>query len=511
MSDDDQPQDDTVVNDYTAEEDNLIANGEEEEATADEDDLLATNNERAGTTASARFNILSTMVGGGSLSLPLAFQKSGNALVGPLLLLVTALITEFCFRIHVGSSRIISPVSSQDTHRGKDTFESVARAAFGPSANVFSMTLVVFMCFFGACAYAVLLRDMLQPVTEAIWHTSESGPTFQNNLTMLAVVLLVTPLCTLKTLTSLEKFGAASMFSVLILGSCIVYRSAQCNIYDNTTTHRAFKFLPDTWKDLLDVFPLFVSCYVCHYNLVPVHNELRRPSPERTSWWLRSTVWSSTAFYMTIGIAGSAYGHCTESGNVQGNILLDFPEDDVLLLIGRSCLALTLTMAFPMLTIPARDILIRCLPASFFKPTSSQVDNSAEEQEQALQEPLLEREEDVEEGRPAVEDGEVEASLGLRLGAAIVVFWSSALVASCVASIDIVWDLLGSSLSILLSYLIPCGSYLVIVKKFDSDTGGDLSPVKVSKYIAWALIIFYVPMMFVSTANAVVDTFFHKK
>jgi len=35
---------------------------------------------RQGSIASTRFNILSTMVGGGSLSLPLAFQKSGNAL-----------------------------------------------------------------------------------------------------------------------------------------------------------------------------------------------------------------------------------------------------------------------------------------------------------------------------------------------------------------------------------------------------------------------------------------------
>jgi hypothetical protein len=38
---------------------------------------------RRGTIFSARFNIWSTMVGGGSLSLPLAFAKTGNALVAP--------------------------------------------------------------------------------------------------------------------------------------------------------------------------------------------------------------------------------------------------------------------------------------------------------------------------------------------------------------------------------------------------------------------------------------------
>jgi hypothetical protein len=59
---------------------------------------------RIGTISSARFNILSTMVGGGCLSLPLAFQQSGNALMAPLVLLATALITDFCFRLLVSSS-----------------------------------------------------------------------------------------------------------------------------------------------------------------------------------------------------------------------------------------------------------------------------------------------------------------------------------------------------------------------------------------------------------------------
>jgi hypothetical protein len=59
---------------------------------------------RIGTISSARFNILSTMVGGGCLSLPLAFQQSGNALIGPLMLLATGVVTEFCFRNLVASA-----------------------------------------------------------------------------------------------------------------------------------------------------------------------------------------------------------------------------------------------------------------------------------------------------------------------------------------------------------------------------------------------------------------------
>jgi len=82
----------------------LDENGREEVHEAD----AATDVERLGTTSSARFNILSTMVGGGSLSLPLAFQKSGNALLGPFMLLLVAVITEFCFRIHGTSVGLVT-------------------------------------------------------------------------------------------------------------------------------------------------------------------------------------------------------------------------------------------------------------------------------------------------------------------------------------------------------------------------------------------------------------------
>jgi amino acid permease len=503
--------------------------------------------QRLGTTASARFNILSTMVGGGSLSLPMAFQKAGNGLMGPVILLIVAVITNYCFHILVYSARTLSPVSPHQISPGKDSFESIASAAFGKQANVFSMGLVTSMCFFGAVGYAVLLRDMLMPITELVFQltTPEPGPTVENNIIMLTVVVLVTPLCTLKTLTALKRFGAASMFSVFILGSCIVYRSLQCNLGGSTTIdididmtnpdHHwwdAFQLWPDSWKDVLDAFPLFISCYVCHYNLLPVHNEFHGPSQERVSWWLSSTAGYATAFYMVIGLAGSAYGHCTESGTVHGNVLLDFPDDDPLLLVGRMCLAITITLAFPMLTIPARDIVISILPASWYKSVET-IESSlsvtteltvhpaqtADEEQAAtetLREPLLDNETALQTMVPQDTESESEpepvdapASFRLRLVVVVIFFWSGALVASCVSSIDVVWALLGSSLSILLSHLIPCASFLVISGKAASDDQGRNGwRNRVSRAVAWLLIVVFTPLMFLSTGNAVYDTFF---
>jgi Transmembrane amino acid transporter protein len=97
---------------------------------------------RQGTISSARFNILCTMVGGGCLSLPMAFQKTGNGFFGPMLLVITAFITEFCFRLIVAAIRRLSPVRETTTVIGKDSFETMASAAFGAQGFLFAKWLV---------------------------------------------------------------------------------------------------------------------------------------------------------------------------------------------------------------------------------------------------------------------------------------------------------------------------------------------------------------------------------
>lgn len=463
---------------------------------------------RVGTISSARFNILSTMVGGGCLSLPLAFQQSGNALLGPLVLIVTGLITDFCFRLLVTSA--VQLHAPHPTSPGKDSFESITSAAFGPKAYVMSMGLVTAMCFFGAVGYAVLLRDMMEPLNDW-WPLAGilAKGWLHKNFTLFAVVLIVTPACTLTNFTALQNCGAASMTSILILGTCIVIRSVQCNIHAPHPWYTYVTFWPESPRELLDAIPLYISCFVCHYNILPVHNELKNPTPARVSWWLRSTTWYAVGLYTVMGFAGSAYGVCTPSGRVHGNVLLDFDENDPLLMLGRMCLALTITLAFPMLVIPARDILLRSVILPYLnnerdhspEPAVAVEDDAAAQ----LQEPLL-----ADEERPTLGEGDdvdasdatTNASFFLRLTTSIGIFWTAGLVASCVASIDIVWDLLGSSLSILLSYLIPCGCYLVIMKDVtDSRT-------KWSKALCWILLVFFVPLMFISTGNAVANTFF---
>jgi amino acid permease len=536
---------------------------------------------RVGTISSACFNMWSTMVGGGCLSLPLAFVKSGNALLAPFLLLFTAGLSYFCFTLLIYASRW----SMAHTYEGIAACAAGGRSAASTARN-FCAVLVFFMCWFAICGYAVLLRDMVRPLTHGLFHhrhdnddneddTTTTNQYWQNNALMFLIALVVTPICTLQNLTSLEKYGAASMSAIVLLGGCVVFRSGQCLLqqvddhpddasapswlssssssswHETTTTtalsthdyHTYLRLWPDHWRDVLDVLPLYISCYVCHYNIPIVLHELRDPTPTRTRRWLFVTVAGSTIFYLLLGLAGSIYALACHDGQADGNILLDFPENDPLVLVGRLCLAVTIALAFPMLTIPARDILLRntgnfcCCWADSASPSGGD-DEEEDANSTAFDEPFLDQSlVDPSPFLPApgneapsnetYPEGEVPPevptpttttttlvesspsssiitdstgpSLRSRLWSAIVVLWTGVILASVVDSIDIVWDLLGSSLSILLSYLIPAAAFLVLVR---SQRG-----MGSSKALSYALIVLFVPLMVISTANAIINTF----
>jgi hypothetical protein len=117
-----------------------------------------------------------------------------------------------------------------------------------------------------------------------------------------------------------------------------------------------------------------------------------------------------------------------------------------------------------------------------------------------------------------------------RLLISICVLWSGTAIASGVSSIDIVWDFLGSSLSIILSYLVPGGCYILLRRRYDGITTSHTSeeenvlsqnnnehekmivrpfPSSLKNYlpqistICWIMVSFFTPMIFISTTNAI--------
>lgn len=406
------------------------------------------------------------------MSLPLAFHQAGKGFLGPVLLIFIAFIVKQSIHLLINAAILSHPMDDRPEnikYKGTKSFESVAFHAFGAKAKKFTMGLLSIICFFTIVGYGVLLRDMLLPVSDMIFGpdaNGNTGPSFHHNLTMLCIILLVTPLCTLCDLTPLESVGAISMLSIMTVAGCITYRSYQCNfspLYADmrkTEWYEYINYVPSreygligAFHDFLNALPIIMSVFMCHFNVLPVHNELCNPSSTRVKKLFASSIWGACAFYLFVGFSGSMYGNCTEDGKVEGNVLLSFDEDDSLLMIGRICLSLTITAAFPILVVPCRDVVIRALEESHTGDTYT--DNG--DLDESMIEPLL-------NGTEQDHNSSKSENVYRRKVISIAIFWLGAILASFVESIDIVWDILGGSLSLIMGFLLPSASFLVISK-----------------------------------------------
>eukprot|EP01083_Nonionella_stella_P213735 770598_1 len=132
------------------------------------------------------FNLISTMIGGGALSLPFAISRCGLFL-GFILLLTSSSLSIFSFDILVATSR----------RTGSMTYEQIAYFSFGSKTSLFAISLILFNCYIASIAYCVLIGDLIKPVICYIGNLSdnECGNQQLRQLIIFICILCVSPFC----------------------------------------------------------------------------------------------------------------------------------------------------------------------------------------------------------------------------------------------------------------------------------------------------------------------------
>jgi len=112
-----------------------------------------------------------------------------------------------------------------------------------------------------------------------------------------------------------------------------------------------FKFDTST---LLAVAILAVTFFV-QYTVLPVQQELYNPTRRRFKKVLYRAEFIIFALYTVMGVIG----YLSFPGNVNGNILKNYPADDTFMLISRICLSFTLIAGCALIMFPLRVALER--------------------------------------------------------------------------------------------------------------------------------------------------------
>ncbi|KAG7394346.1 hypothetical protein PHYBOEH_005278 [Phytophthora boehmeriae] len=454
---------------------------------------------RTATAPSAIFNLVSTIIGGGILSLPFAFDKCG-LVVALVFMIIAASASTFSLYVIVSCSRRGSAAS----------YEEVVRKALGARAGRITVVLLVLLTFLTLVAYVILTKDLVGSLGSQFLYGRALSVAEQNVLTIVCV-LLVSPALLAQSMDALRFTSVFSLVSVLVLAIAITIRAVdvvfkQKDILDvESEPVIPVKLVPTTWVDAAYAFPIISVSFLCHFNVLPVYRELHKPTRHRLKKIVGATMFSTWMFYMLVGIMGYLFAF-QQKGGVQGDILNNFSDDDPLVNLGRLGLLVTIQLSLPLIIQPCRSNLrrlgkiirklIRTSAKVHYAPDSSDSENEETTGEATALLP----------GSSSAQATASSASAGVWFSDTTVHVLLTVGIMACVITLAIlspgvavVWNLMGSTVGLLISYVLPCVSYVCIRRdKPNTDR---------RKLMAWIILAISSVVCTVCTIQAFVSVF----
>ena len=294
--------------------------------------------------------LANTCIGAGVLAVPYSLSVCGVGL-GLALLVGVAIMSMYSFYLLADTRRL----------SGARSYEDLVAFYFGSGGRGVVQASLVLLLMGAMVIYAILLSDSIHPIVSEY---APASPWLSRNMLSIYAVILVYPL----TLANDLRFLRHTSLAALV---CLVYLLVALAI-------RFFQKLPDISvkpgtapgpNDSSNVvrleyaivstkfflaLPIQAVAFNGQFNAVRVANELRSPTMPRLLAVSIGAVGTCLLFYVAFGLIGIyTFGAATK-----GDVLLNFPNDDVLINVGRGALFLVLAFSYPLFALPLRESIV---------------------------------------------------------------------------------------------------------------------------------------------------------
>lgn len=312
------------------------------------------------TVRSGTINLLNTIIGAGILAMPYGLRCNGLAF-GAVLVMWSALTSGFGLYLQNKVAKAAGgsePVS----------YFSLCQMTYPQLLVIFDAAIAI-KCFGVGISYLVVIGDLMPKILESL---GGSGWSRERNVWITVfLVFLVAPLSYLKLLALLRYLGIVALFSVLYLVCLVVEHWVR-----DADPNRVVDLVgPVSWRLTLTSFPMFVFAYTCHQNMFSIVNELQAGAAgsrtRQANRIIRNAMVSACSVYLVVGILG----YLTFGRTVNPNIISMYPSDSVTSLIGRMCIVVMVSMAFPLQCHPCRGS-VNNIYHTFF-PDADETEDSA--------------------------------------------------------------------------------------------------------------------------------------
>jgi amino acid permease len=431
----------------------------------------------------ATFNLSATVIGGGVLSLPYAFSKTG-LLLGTILMVIAAIITERSLYLLCLCARIT----------GATSYAEVGEAAFGPWMEYLISCMLGIFLIFVIIAYMVLAQDIWTSVI-LIAFPMDKPP--NPEVVLLMIVTLIAPFLIQETLHALRfncyvGFSSVSILCLALVHHAWISTSTPTQTFPSNTTN--LLLWPNSLEDVLIAFPIITLSFLSIFNVLPIQNGLLMPTRIRMLTAIDGAMSSCLILTLVFGAAGYIYAGSQTDGNILNNC---HSESDMFLFVGQLGCGITVVLAMPMMLLPCRASLLEVLDVLVNGPHTTPIEKATEAESQVLLKEKFSIDNYGSSLTSATDMEDLITRQGEREKISITrnkcVYYASSMmiVVTCfiaainVPGVDVVWSIIGCFMGFLLSFMLPCACYLKIQTRYP----GHALQSKIWIWFSWTLLV----------------------
>ena len=306
------------------------------------EDLLESARPKSGLKA-AFMNMANSIIGAGIIGQAYAFKQAG-LVTGILLLILLTITVDWTIRLIVTNSKL----------SGANSFQATMEHCFGRSGLIAISVAQWAFAFGGMVAFCIVIGDTIPHVLAAVFPSLTTTPvlwllTNRRAIIVLLVLGLSYPLSLYRDIAMLAKastFALISMFVIIIT----VVTQGPLQPAELRGQLKGSLLINDGVFQAIGVISF---AFVCHHNSLLIYGSLKKPTMDR---FARVTHYS-TSISMVACMVMALGGYLSFGDRTQGNVLNNFPTNNVMVNIARLCFGLNMLTTLPLECFVCREVM----------------------------------------------------------------------------------------------------------------------------------------------------------
>ncbi|KAF2261480.1 hypothetical protein CC78DRAFT_535665 [Lojkania enalia] len=292
---------------------------------------------------SAFMNMANSIIGAGIIGQPYAFRNAG-LVTGTALLIGLTITVDWTIRLIVINSKL----------SGTDSFQATVEHCFGKSGLVAISLAQWLFAFGGMVAFCVIVGDTIPRVLDALFPSLQDMSflwllTNRRAIIILLILGVSYPLSLYRDIAKLAKASGLALISMMIIIVTVITQSFRVPS-ESRGQLRGGIFIH---SGIFEAIGVISFAFVCHHNSLLIYGSLRKPTIDRFS----TVTHYSTGVSLIACLVMAMFGYLTFGNKTLGNVLNNFPNDNLMVNIARLCFGLNMLTTLPLEAFVCREVM----------------------------------------------------------------------------------------------------------------------------------------------------------